>query len=143
MRRRWKVLAWIGGTLGGVAVASPLWIPLVADAAEPWIRRELLAIADDVDPQLFLIADRHQRRGLLRLGKPGFGDTPQRLRAHARRQAGFQPLAIDQPIGLWVASNDRRRQYGVVEQGPILSFSGWSNICLVFYLIQVETSVGE
>ena len=46
MRRRWKVLAWIGGTLGGVAVASPLWIPLVADAAEPWIRRELLAIAE-------------------------------------------------------------------------------------------------
>ena len=36
-----------------------------------------------------------------------------------------QPLAVDQPVGLGVASDDRRGQDGVVEQGHSSRFLGW------------------
>src|SRR3546814_21142820 len=99
--------------------------------------------SDVCSSDLFLIANRYQGRRLLRVGEPGFGDAPQRLGAPARGQAGLQPFAVDQPVGLGVASDDRRRPYGVVEPGQSSRFLVWPNLCLVFYLIQVEKTVGR
>src|SRR3546814_15063060 len=101
-----------------------------------------LAVADDVDAQFLLIADRHQRRGFLRIGEPWVRDAPQRLGTHARRQAGIQPLAVDQPVRLGVASDDRRGQDGMVEQGCSSRIFGRYSIYFVLYLFHSNTSRG-
>ena len=68
-----------------------------------------LAVADEVDPRLLLIADGDERRRFLRVGEPRFGDTPQLALANARRQARLEALAVDEPVGLRIAADDRRR----------------------------------
>ena len=62
-----------------------------------------LAIGDDIDAGALLIADRQQRRVILRLFQEFRRDTPEIAEAHARRRDRAQALAIDQPIGLRVA----------------------------------------
>ena len=65
-----------------------------------------LAVGDDVEPGLLLGADREQRRVVLRLGEIGLGDAPQLLRAHARREAAGELLAVDQPIRLGITADE-------------------------------------
>jgi hypothetical protein len=48
MRRRWKILLAGLGLAATAAATAPLWVPAVASLAEPWIRREVLAIAEDL-----------------------------------------------------------------------------------------------
>src|SRR3546814_13123708 len=50
-----------------------------------------LAVADDVDADLFLIAYRHQLRSFLRLGAPLRRDPPPRFGAHQPARAGPPP----------------------------------------------------
>jgi hypothetical protein len=58
-----------------------------------------LAVGDDVEPRLFLRANRHQRRIALRLFEIRLRDAPDVLRADARHAAA-ELRAIDQPFGL-------------------------------------------
>jgi hypothetical protein len=69
-----------------------------------------LAVGDDVDAGAFLVADRDDRRVVLRLFEERAVDPPQLLGADARRDQLAQPPAIDQPIGLGVAPDQGRRQ---------------------------------
>jgi len=55
---------------------------------------------------LLLIADGDQGGGLLRVGKPGFADAPKLPGAHTGRQAGLQPVPVDQPLRLRVAADN-------------------------------------
>lgn len=48
MRRRRKILIATASTLGAIGVTTPIWLTLVADLAEPIIRREVLAIASEL-----------------------------------------------------------------------------------------------
>ena len=48
MRRRWKILLAGLGLAATAAATAPLWLPAAASLAEPWIRREVLAIAEDL-----------------------------------------------------------------------------------------------
>src|SRR3546814_19575418 len=66
-----------------------------------------LAVADYVDADLFLIAERHQGCGFLRVREPGFVLTHPRLRAVVGGPAGPQPLAID-TLGLGTESGRER-----------------------------------
>ena len=68
-----------------------------------------LAIGDDVDAGPLHVADREQRRVVLRLLEPGFGHPPDFWHAHARHQRA-QQLAVDQPLGLRIAADHGRRQ---------------------------------
>jgi len=49
--------------------------------------------------------DRQARGVILRLGKPGFGNSPQFLRAHPGRVALGELFAVDQPVGLRIAAD--------------------------------------
>jgi hypothetical protein len=48
MRRRWKILLAGLGLAATAAATAPFWLPAAASLAEPWIRREVLAIAEDL-----------------------------------------------------------------------------------------------
>ena len=48
MKRRWKLLIGAVTALCITAAAAPLWLPVVADLAEPTIRRQVLAIASNL-----------------------------------------------------------------------------------------------
>ena len=53
MRRRRKILISSASALVIAVLATPLWLPLVTDLAEPIIRREVLSIASDLlEPQV-------------------------------------------------------------------------------------------
>src|SRR5690242_14637767 len=80
-----------------------------------------LAIGDDVQAGFLLGADREQRRIVLGLREKRLGDAPQFFRAHARRKAPGESLAVDQPLGLRVASDQGRREK--LRQG----FSPWKS----------------
>jgi hypothetical protein len=68
-----------------------------------------LAVGDDVDPSALHVADREQRRVILRLLEPGLGDAPDFWHADARHgHAEARP--VDQPVGLRVAADHRGRQ---------------------------------
>src|SRR5207244_13601313 len=69
-----------------------------------------LAVGGDVDAGLLLRADREQRGVVLRLREMRLGDAPQLLRAHARREAAGELLAVDQPFGLRVTADQRGRK---------------------------------
>ena len=69
-----------------------------------------LAVRDDVEPGPLLVADREQRRVVLRLLQVLRVDAPQLGRAHARREPAAEALAIDQPVGLRVRADEARRQ---------------------------------
>src|SRR5256885_6830955 len=80
-----------------------------------------LTIRDDVEPRLFLRSDREPRRVVLRLTQPTLGNAPQLSRADARRTASGKLLAIDQPLGLGIAADQRRgKQHAVVRPPPAL-----------------------
>jgi hypothetical protein len=67
-------------------------------------------VGDDVESRLLLRPDREHGRIVLRLGETGFGDTPKLLRPHARREAARELGSIDEPFGLRVRPDQRRRQ---------------------------------
>ena len=69
-----------------------------------------LAVGDDVDAGLLHVPHREHGRVVLRLIEPRLVDAPQLARGHARRQPPRELLAIDQPVGLWVAADDRGRE---------------------------------
>ena len=68
------------------------------------------AVGDDVEPRLLLRLDRQERRIVLRLGEIGLRDAPKLLRPHARRETARELGSIDQPFGLRVRPDQRRRQ---------------------------------
>src|SRR2546423_12279053 len=68
-----------------------------------------LAIRDDVDPGPLHVADREDRRVVLRLFEPGLGDAPDVARGDARHTVMFERRAVDQPIRLRIAADDRCR----------------------------------
>ncbi len=82
---------------------EPVGVALAAD----------LAVGDHVDAGALLVADREQRGVVLRLFEPGLLDPPQLARAGAGRDDLNQPLAVDQPVGLRIAADQRRRQQGM------------------------------
>src|SRR5215472_843930 len=62
------------------------------------------SICDDVETCRFLLADGQQRGIVLRLLKPWRRDAPEFCGTNSRRHLMPEFLAIDQPLGLWVAS---------------------------------------
>ena len=66
-----------------------------------------LAVGDDVEPGLLLRPDGEQRRVVLRFGEKASGTRHSSLRAHARRETPGELLAIDQPLGLRIAADER------------------------------------
>src|SRR3954464_6572364 len=62
-----------------------------------------LAVGDDVDAGRLLRADREQSRIVLCFFQKGFFNPPKLACAHARWDLFGQPLAVDEPVGLWVA----------------------------------------
>ena len=57
-----------------------------------------------------LVADRQHRRIVLRLHEEVGRDPPQLAHPHAGRRAGAQQATINQPVGLRVRADERRRQ---------------------------------
>jgi hypothetical protein len=69
-----------------------------------------LPVGEDVEPGLLLQPDRDDRGVVLRLGEVLGRDAPQLLRPHAGREPARELRAVDQPLGLGVASDQGRRQ---------------------------------
>ena len=69
-----------------------------------------LAVADDVDSGSLQIQDGEPGRIVLRFLEERLRDAPELARADARRQPLSEPLAVDQPAGLWIASDDCRNE---------------------------------
>src|SRR6185436_13061775 len=69
-----------------------------------------LAVGDDVDARFLLGADREPGCILLRFFQKRFVDTPKLSRAHARRKAAGELLAVDQPFRLGVAAYECGRK---------------------------------
>jgi hypothetical protein len=67
-----------------------------------------LAVGDHVDPCALLVANRDQGRVVLRLLKVRLVDPPQLPCADARRQPAAERLAVDQPVRLRIAADNRR-----------------------------------
>ena len=90
-----------------------------------------LAVGEQVQPGALLGADRELRRVVLGLREQGGLDAPQLLGAHARREAAGELRAVDQPLGLGVAADQRRRenrQHGLPPQGTrTIRSPGWSH----------------
>ena len=75
-------------------------------------------------PARSCVADREQGRVVLRLLEILRRDAPQLLRAHARRKAAGELLAVDQPVGLRVGADQRGRQklvHGSLPEGAIFA----------------------
>jgi hypothetical protein len=68
-----------------------------------------LAIGDNVDAGTFHVADRQNRRIVLRLFEPGLGHPPQLLSTHPHRRQVDQLVAVDQPLRLRIAADDGGR----------------------------------
>ncbi len=66
-----------------------------------------LAVGDDVQARFFLRANRQDGRVILRLREQGLGHAPELLRAQARRKALAELVAVDQPLGLRIAADER------------------------------------
>ena len=69
-----------------------------------------LAVGDDVEPGAFLVADRKDRRVILRLVEELRRDPPQFLRPHTRRKAAGELFPVDKPLGLRIGADERRRK---------------------------------
>ena len=67
-----------------------------------------LAVGDHVDPRALLVANRDQGRVVLRLLEMRLVDPPQLPCADARRQPAAERLAVDQPVRLRIAADNRR-----------------------------------
>jgi hypothetical protein len=67
-----------------------------------------LAVGQDVQAGALLVGDRDPRRVVLGLLEVLGRHAPQLPRPHARREAVAQPLAVDQPVGLRVRSDQAR-----------------------------------
>ena len=70
-----------------------------------------LAVGDDVETGALLVADRQPRCIVLRLVEPFGRHPPQFARAHPRRKAPRQILAVDQPVRLGIRPDQRGRQH--------------------------------
>ena len=69
-----------------------------------------LAVGHDVHAGALHVGHGKPRRVVLCLLEVRLGHAPQLACSHARRQAAPEALAIDQPVGLRVAPDDRRRR---------------------------------
>src|SRR6185369_8453790 len=69
-----------------------------------------LAVGDDVEACPLLVADGDDRSVVLRLFEPLRGDAPEFPGTYAGWKALAEVFAIDQPVGLGVASHQRRWQ---------------------------------
>ena len=109
--------------LAGRARRRPAGI-VVVDALER--RREAigialpahLAVGDDVDAGLLLVADGEERRVVLRRFEKRLGHAPDLARADARRNERRELRAVNEPLGLRIGAHERRRQEPV--QRPLL-----------------------
>ena len=68
-----------------------------------------LAVADDIDAGPFHLADRDDRGVVLRLFAPRLRNAPDVAGMDARHAVMFEKGAIDQPVGLRIAADDRGR----------------------------------
>ena len=66
-----------------------------------------LAVGDDVEAGALLVADGEHGGVVLRLVEEFRRDAPQFLRAHPRRKAAGELLAVDQPFGLRIGADQR------------------------------------
>ena len=71
-----------------------------------------LTVRDDIEAGILLRANGQKRGVVLRLRQKRFRNPPQLLRADTRRKAARKPRAIDEPFGLRVTANKRRRKQG-------------------------------
>jgi hypothetical protein len=69
-----------------------------------------LAVRHDVEAGRLLGADREQGRVLLGFLEPRVGNAPELPGAHARGEPRREPGAVDQPLGLRIAADERRRK---------------------------------
>jgi len=69
-----------------------------------------LPVRDDVEPGVLLCLDGHDRRVVLRLRQERLRDTPQFARTHPRREATGEALAVNQPLRLRIAADERSWQ---------------------------------
>ena len=69
-----------------------------------------LPIGNDIEPGVFLRLDGHQRGIVLRLRQIRLRYAPQLECPHPRREAPGEPLAVDKPLRLRIASDKRRGQ---------------------------------
>src|SRR5690348_12982614 len=69
-----------------------------------------LSVGDDVEARFFLRLDGQHRSIILSLRQERLRNPPQLTHADPRREAPGQFLAVDQPIRLWIASYERRRE---------------------------------
>jgi hypothetical protein len=67
-----------------------------------------LSVGDDVDSCTLHVGDGEPGRVVLGLLEMRIRDAPELASPHPRRQPRPQPLAIDEPVGLRVAPDDRR-----------------------------------
>ena len=68
-----------------------------------------LAVTDDIDAGPLHLADRDNRRIVLRFAQLRLRDAPDLMRMHPRHAVMFERRAVDQPIRLRIAADDRRR----------------------------------
>ena len=68
-----------------------------------------LAVGNDVEPGALLVADGEDGGVVLRLLEPFRRNAPELPGTHPWREALAQLLAVDQPVGLRVATHQRRR----------------------------------
>src|SRR5512144_2253839 len=69
-----------------------------------------LPVGDDVEPGALLVAYREQRRVVLRLFQKFGRDAPEFLGAYARWKPGSELGAVNQPVGLRIGADKRRRE---------------------------------
>src|SRR5687768_13024268 len=69
-----------------------------------------LAVGDDVEARRLLRADGEHRGIVLSLFQKILVDAPELSGAHARREAPGELLAVDQPLGLRIASGQGSRK---------------------------------
>ena len=66
-----------------------------------------LSVGDDVEPRILLGFDGNERRVVLGFSQMRLGHPPQLPRTHPWRKAPGKAFAINQPVGLWIATDQR------------------------------------
>src|SRR4051812_34723016 len=92
----------LAGMLGVDAIERQRKTVRIAFAAD-------LAVGDDIDAGALHLAYRDDCRVILRLFKPRLGHAPDVAGMNPRHAVMFEQGAIDQPVGLRIAADDRGR----------------------------------
>ena len=80
-----------------------------------------LAVGEDVESGPFLGPDRDQGRVVLRFGQELRRRSPQFPGPYARREPAGELRAVDQPVGLREAPDERGREQGKLRHDGVLS----------------------